>query len=119
MLWELGSKQENDFYSEQILVLDDRNFYSEFGAYRDLKPSKWSNTISARLKSDIADLKNVGGRAGGSITAAKFLQNFVSETPWAHIDIAGTGMIEKPQAYIPKGGTGYGVRLLTEFIRQF
>jgi leucyl aminopeptidase len=68
------------------------------------------------LKSDIADLKNVGGREAGAITAGKFLENFTS-SPFIHLDIAGTAMLTKKDHYRPKGGTGSGVRLLTEFFR--
>ena len=70
------------------------------------------------LKSSIADMKNVGSRAGGSITAAKFLEQFVKEKPWAHLDIAATGFLEKKHSYYPKGGTGFGVRLLVDFAKK-
>ncbi|RBM09628.1 leucyl aminopeptidase [Novacetimonas cocois] len=70
------------------------------------------------LRSDIADLKNIGGRAGGSITAAKFLECFVNKVPWAHLDIAGTAFASKGTACIPKGATGYGVRLLDRLVRE-
>lgn len=73
-----------------------------------------------QIKSDIADLKNVGGRAAGSITAAKFLQHFTAGAyPWVHLDIAGPAMLDAASAYRPKGGTGVGVRLLTEFLRRY
>jgi len=68
------------------------------------------------LKSDIADMKNVGGRPAGSITAAQFLQRFVGDTPWAHLDIAGVAWSKKDSALVPKGGTGFGVRLLDRMI---
>jgi leucyl aminopeptidase len=70
------------------------------------------------LKSDIADLKNVGGRAGGSIVAGLFLQKFVQNIPWAHIDIAGTAFASKEKGYWPKNGVGFGVRLLIDFLQQ-
>jgi leucyl aminopeptidase len=70
------------------------------------------------VKSDIADIKNTAGRAGGSITAAAFLANFVGEYPWVHMDIAGTAWTDaKPKAYTPKGATGVGVRLLVQALR--
>ncbi len=69
------------------------------------------------LKSDIADLKNVGGRAGGAIIAALFLQEFVQNIPWAHIDIAGTAFASKEKGYWPKNGVGFGVRLLIDFLQ--
>ncbi len=68
------------------------------------------------LKSDVADMKNTGSRYGGASTAAMFLKNFVKETPWAHIDIAGTAFLEKPQNEYGKGATGAGVRTLLKYI---
>lgn len=71
------------------------------------------------LDSAIADMKNVGPRFGGSITAAQFLQRYVDKgTPWAHLDIAGTVWADKPGATWDKGATGFGVRLLDRFIRD-
>jgi leucyl aminopeptidase len=63
-------------------------------------------------KSDVADIKNSGGRWAGAITAAHFLAEFVGDTPWAHIDIAGTSFMEKERGYLVKGATGVGVRTL-------
>lgn len=72
-----------------------------------------------QLKSEIADLKNVGSRAGGTITAASFLQEFVGKTKWAHLDIAGTAWNFTEKSYIPKGPSGVGVRTLLEYIRAW
>ena len=72
-----------------------------------------------QIKSDIADVKNVGGRPAGSITAGMFLKKFVKDTPWAHLDIAGTAWSEKARPYCPKGATGVGVRLLTQLARDW
>ncbi|UPY36244.1 leucyl aminopeptidase [Sediminicoccus sp. KRV36] len=70
-----------------------------------------------QIKSDIADMKNVGGgRAGGSITAACFIQRFVQGRPWAHLDIAGTAWAGKDSPTIPKGATAYGVRMLDRLV---
>lgn len=69
------------------------------------------------LKSDIADISNSGGRLGSSITAALFLKEFVGDTPWAHLDIAGTAFLPKPGKYCTKGATGVGVRLLIEYFK--
>jgi leucyl aminopeptidase len=69
------------------------------------------------LKSDVADLKNVGGREAGAITAGKFLEHF-AEFPWIHLDIAGPAFLDSSSSYRPKNGTGVGVRLLSEFIRR-
>jgi leucyl aminopeptidase len=71
-----------------------------------------------QLKSDIADLKNTGGREASSITAALFLQDFVGKFPWAHLDIAGTAHLSKPRRYNPKHGTGVGIRLMIEFLEN-
>ena len=76
-----------------------------FSEYRDL------------LKSDTADMKNLGSRWGGSITAALFLKEFVNEkTCWAHLDIAGPATSESLKGWIKKGGVGFGVRTLINFI---
>jgi leucyl aminopeptidase len=66
-------------------------------------------------KSDVADIKNSGGRYGGAITAAQFLSEFADKTPWVHIDIAGTSMTEKERGYLVKGATGVCVRTLVNF----
>ncbi len=72
---------------------------------------------AGQIKSDVAEVKNVGGRNAGAITAGKFLQKFVSDNqPWAHIDIAGPAFLDSPDGYKAKGGTGFGVRLLTDFL---
>ncbi|MFC3118161.1 hypothetical protein ACFOHS_07670 [Jhaorihella thermophila] len=71
------------------------------------------------LKSRIADMKNVGGRPAGSITAAQFLQRFVKEgTPWIHLDIAGVASVKSDTTYAPKGATGWGVRALDRLVRD-
>ena len=67
-------------------------------------------------KSDVADIKNVGDKYGGAITAAQFLAEFVGDTPWVHLDIAGTSLSEKEQAYLVKGATGVPVRTLVNLV---
>lgn len=69
------------------------------------------------IKSDVADMKNIGGRAAGTITAAAFLQKFANDFAWAHLDIAGTAWMESAKPCYPKGGTGVGVRLLIEYLK--
>ena len=69
-----------------------------------------------QLKSDIADIKNIGNRYGGAITAAKFLGDFVDKTPWVHLDIAGTADSDKEKGYLVKGATGVPVRTLVNLI---
>lgn len=70
-----------------------------------------------QIKSDVADLKNTGGRPAGSITAALFLKQFANDVPWVHLDIAGVAWNgDKPRPYTPKGSTGAGVRLLVKYL---
>jgi leucyl aminopeptidase len=72
------------------------------------------------MKSEIADLKNTGGRYGGAITAGGFLAAFVGDYPWAHLDIAGTAWVERPaRPYQARGATGVGVRLLVELLGSY
>jgi leucyl aminopeptidase len=69
-----------------------------------------------QLRSDVADMRNIGGRGGGMITAALFLSKFVEDCPWVHLDIASTDWSERERAYIPKGPTGIGTRLLIQYL---
>ena len=72
-----------------------------------------------QLKSSNADMKNIGGRSAGAITAAAFLSNFVEDTPWVHLDIAGTAWTQegtKEKSYNPKGATGFGIRTILKYI---
>jgi leucyl aminopeptidase len=72
------------------------------------------------VKSEIADLKNLAGRPAGSITAGAFLAAFVGDYPFVHLDIAGTAWVDRPaKSYESHGGTGVGVRLLTDFLRNY
>ena len=70
-----------------------------------------------QIKSDVADVKNVGGRPAGAITAGMFLKRFAGVYPWAHLDIAGTAWSEDTKGYRVKGATGFGVRLLVDWLR--
>jgi len=70
------------------------------------------------LKSDIADIKNIGGRIGGMLTAGKFLE-FFTDFPWVHMDIAGPAYVNKDSNYYTKGGTGFPVRMLVDFIKNY
>ena len=75
------------------------------------------NAYDKLIDSPIADMKNIGGKGAGSITAAQFLQRFIlDDTPWAHIDIAGTAWSDKPGRTWGKGATGFGVRLIDRLI---
>ncbi|MCS6883823.1 MAG: leucyl aminopeptidase [Acidobacteriota bacterium] len=79
-------------------------------------PMPLDEDYSEMIKSDIADIKNLGGRGAGSITAAAFLKEFVDTTPWVHLDIAGTAWLEEHRPEMAKGPTGYGVKTLVEFL---
>ncbi|MDQ6668610.1 MAG: leucyl aminopeptidase [Thermoproteota archaeon] len=74
-----------------------------------------------QIKSTVADLKNIGGRPGGAITAAAFLSNFTNDIPWVHLDIAGTAWTQEgtfERSYNPKGATGFGVRTVVKFLME-
>jgi len=71
-----------------------------------------------QIKSDVADVRNTGGRPAGTITGALFLQRFAEGYPWAHLDIAGTAKVDSDRGYVLKGATGHGVRLLVDWLRS-
>ena len=71
-----------------------------------------------QIRSQVADMKNTGGREGGAITAAALLSEFAGDTPWVHLDIAGTAWTDRARPYVPRGGVGVGVRLLVELARR-
>ncbi len=71
------------------------------------------------LDSEVADLKNIGGRWAGALTAGLFLREFVGDVPWAHLDIAGPARSEEDEGYLTKGGTGFGVRTIVEMLASF
>ena len=71
-----------------------------------------------QIDSNVADVKNIGNRYGGAITAALFLKEFVGDVPWAHMDIAGTAFSDRPGDYWPKGATGNPVRTLVRFVEE-
>jgi len=105
-----GLFSNNDDLSQQIttagLSVDETVWRLPLGAGYD-----------KQIKSDIADMKNVGGRAAGSITAAQFLKRFITkDRPWAHLDIAATAWSTSDKEVTPKGATGFGVRLLDRFV---
>jgi leucyl aminopeptidase len=71
------------------------------------------------IDSDAADMKNIGsGRGAGSIIGAQFLQRFVNNVPWAHLDIAGVAWTKKDAATVPKGASAFGVRLLDRLVAE-
>ncbi|HEX8841831.1 MAG TPA: leucyl aminopeptidase, partial [Sphingomicrobium sp.] len=78
-----------------------------------------ADTFDRLIDSPIADMKNVGPREGGSITAAQFIQRFIEDgVKWAHVDMAGKAWSDKATATYDKGATGFGVRLLDQYVED-
>jgi len=103
---------------------NDDGFYNRFNAALANSGEKmWrlpaEDDYRDMIKSDIADIKNTGGRWGGAVTAAMFLKEFVGDTPWIHLDIAGVAWMEDAKPWIAKGPSGIAVRSLAEFAQQF
>jgi leucyl aminopeptidase len=103
---------------------NDDDFYNRFAAALKVSGEKmWRLPIDDEyremLKSDIADIKNVGGRYGGAITAAMFLKEFVGDTPWIHLDIAGIAWNDENKAWLARGPSGLAVRSIVEFAQDF
>lgn len=88
------------------------------GVGENVWPMPMYDSFNDQLKSQIADVKNVGTRWGGAVTAAKFLERFVSETPWVHLDIAGPSFADSSRAGVDAGATGCMVRGLVELCRR-
>lgn len=82
-------------------------------------PMPLADPVRAQLKSEFADTKNLGDRWGGAISAAIFLEGFVGDTPWAHLDIAGPGMMPKRDGWISRGGTGFGVLTVARWVADY
>ncbi len=107
-----------------LFANDDKLADDIFAAGKEVGEGVWrlpmQKEYADMIKSPIADLQNIGsgGRGAGSIVAAEFLKKFVGETAWAHIDIAGMAWSKKDSPTVPKGGTGYGVRLLDQYVRS-
>ncbi len=98
-------------------VFTDLTKSAEITGERMVRFPLWEDYMEL-LKSDIADIKNIGGKVAGAITAGKFLE-FFTDYPWMHFDIAGPAYIQKEFHYQTKGGTGFGVRLLVDFILNY
>ncbi len=114
----LGSHATGMFATDQALA-DRLSRAGEVTAERVWQFPMWEE-YHQMVKSEIADLKNLAGRAAGSITAGTFLAAFVGDYPFAHLDIAGTAWVDRPaKPYDTFGGTGVGVRLLVEFLREY
>ena len=101
---------------------DDKLAQQLFDAGKEVDEGVWrlplSDAYDKMINCPIADMKNIGGRDAGSITAAQFLQRFVNKVPWAHLDIAGVAWGDKDKPTVPKGGTGWGVRLLDRLVAE-
>lgn len=91
---------------------------SGFRQYERLVEYPLWDEYGEQIKSDVADIKNVGGPNGGAITAGKFLQHF-TDYPWMHFDIAGVSFATAKKPYIPLGGTGFGIRMVLDFLQNY
>ncbi|HWX55073.1 MAG TPA: leucyl aminopeptidase, partial [Verrucomicrobiae bacterium] len=103
---------------------NDDDIYKHFAQALDRSGEKfWRMPLDAeyleQIRSNIADIVNSGGRWGGAITAAMFLKEFVEDTPWIHLDIAGVAWMEETKGWIAKGPSGIAVRSLVEFVRSY
>ena len=107
--WRAGLYTDDDRLASKYLDAADREGESFWRM-------PLNGDLRSTLKSPIADLKHEGGRYGGSITAALFLKEFVGETNWMHLDIAGPAFAERAQGRLPKGGTGFGVATGVRFL---
>jgi leucyl aminopeptidase len=113
----LGSERAGLFATDDDLAKKLSNAGEKVGEL--LWPFPMDDAYDKDINSDIADMKNISnGRGGGSITAAKFLQRFTNSVPWAHLDIAGVTWTQKDLTTCVKGATGFGVRLLNEFVAE-
>ena len=104
-----GVMGNDDAFRDKVKAAADR-------AGEDVWPLPLTKKLKGMLKSPIADMKNVGERWGGALTAGLFLGEFVGEATWAHLDIAGPAYTEKPEPSVAKGGTGFGVLTLLELL---
>ena len=110
-------------HASSALVTNDDAFGAEFlSAAKPTGERYWQmpyyDDYTIQMKSDIADLKNTGGRPAGTLTAAAFLREFVSNTPWVHLDIAGTAYLENESAWQAKGPTGTPVRAFLALVES-
>jgi leucyl aminopeptidase len=111
-------------YANAGIFANDDGFYDRFKNALDKSGEKmWrlplDDEYKEQIKSNIADMMNTGGRWGGAITAAMFLKEFAEDTPWIHLDIAGTAWMEDNKPWIAKGPSGIAVRSLVEFAKEF
>ena len=107
-----GLFANDDRLRDKLLASGDRT-------HERLWPLPMDDDYLEAIKGDDADLKNSAGREGHAILGAMFLKQFVdSKVRWAHLDIAGVADVDKDQPYCPKGATGFGVRLITDYIER-
>ena len=111
-------------YVNAGIFTNDDKMYSGFSKALDKAGEKmWrlplDDEYKESIRSNIADIVNSGGRWGGAINAAMFLKEFAEDTPWIHLDIAGTAWLEENKAWIAKGPSGIAVRSLIEFVKDF
>jgi leucyl aminopeptidase len=110
--WATGAFTNHENLAERLRAAGDR-------AAERIWPMPLLDGHKEEIRSQIADIKNTGGRQAGASTAAAFLSHFVGKTPWVHLDIAGTGWTSAPHAYQRKGATGVGVRTLLELLSEW
>ncbi len=108
----LGSVMTGLFSNDEVLT--DEIIAAGRAAGEKFWPMPLDDEYSDAIKSDIADIKQTGGRYASAVTAAKILENFVGDAKWAHLDIAGTSYLDSKKSYQEKGATGVGVRTLAE-----
>jgi len=113
----LGTKTAAVHGTDQGIV--DQTLASSKAADEPLWQLPLERSYRKQLDSDVADLSNIGGRYAGSTTASLFLAEFVGDIPWAHLDIAGTMLVEADESWRSKGATGYGTRLLIDLALNF
>jgi leucyl aminopeptidase len=98
--------------------MDQLRMASESSSERVWELPLWDD-FKDQIKSDIADIMNSGGRPAGTLTASAFLSNFIGDWPWAHVDIAYVDLEPKGTPYVPKGASGFGVRLLIDLLSNW
>jgi leucyl aminopeptidase len=110
----LGEVYSGAFGNNQALM--DKIIAAGAEAGELIWPMPMHEEYREQIKSDVADIKNVGSKYGGAITGAQFIAEFVGDIPWVHLDIAGTFMSEKERSYLVKGATGVSVRTLVNLV---
>ncbi len=112
----LGNLSAGAIYNDEDLVKTLSHAGNKMGESVWALPS--FDEYAEKNKSTFADIKNTGGRLGGGISAGMFLKEFVVDTPWVHVDIAGVSYEDSPRAYYPKGGTGFLVKTLYQLVKD-